>query len=308
MLYSNNDSNTTSSPFNQLISGQRELTPLERLVSHQLLTSLPLNDKPMLNPNVQNFHQPVNPTQGISQPSPFQNSLLSYLSLNRTNFHSLPQLSNLTKDEKFDRDHMTNKEGSINTSIKLEENKYTSNSSRKEYLASIEGLIKTEHIPQSTNPMASRNIPEFTAGKPALADLTQLFPEWDLGQIVAFLSNEDDSVVQETQEELTNKRLERELLENDEDTANPSAPKVRKTRAWKNKFFTANSVPQKKVTPVSSKITYIKRLKQVTGLKEINSDRAHKLLTENFMDPKKAVLKVKRNLSYYQKFLSSESE
>jgi len=55
---------------------------------------------------------------------------------------------------------------------------------------------------------------------------------------------------------------------------------------------------------LNNKSTYIKRIQALTGLKEVDLDKAFKLLQENEMEPKKVIWKIKKDAEYYRRFLS----
>jgi len=307
LLYPNTEQNVASvAPLSRLALLQQERELIENRLAGQLALSHESVDRTLVKSEEQSIHPTIYPIQNSTYAS----------FLNQTIFPHYTHQQGFSKDSSQEipvKQNGNKKKNNRNTlprseliRVKQEEMKNEVETRNEE--TSMRSQELTQDHPKSLSLNLNANSSVFSAGEPALAELTQLFPEWDLGQIVAFLTNEDESVVKETQEELSSKRKEKELLEKDDNETNLRGQKIRKTRAWKSKVFQLAPGSQKKTTPLASKITYIKRLKQVTGLNEINEQKAHKLLTENFMDPKKAVLKVKRNFDFYVKYLKPENE
>jgi len=163
---------------------------------------------------------------------------------------------------------------------------------------------ETNELDIKEEEIEGQNCAPISIEKPPLLGLTEEFPEWDLGQIITFLLSSDSEKLEQTQKELIEKRVEKSLLEHDtEADVNSIGLKIKKTRAWKNKVFSKNSKPTS-MDVLNNKSTYIKRIQALTGLKEVDLDKAFKLLQENEMEPKKVIWKIKKDAEYYRRFLS----
>jgi len=151
-----------------------------------------------------------------------------------------------------------------------------------------------------------------------LTDLIKEFPDWDLGDIINFVTTESDPlIIEETKKRAALEReeaLKRALEENqkkeaspikeedneDEDEFDENGRKRIKTRLWKNKNPNHLKPSNLKNNKGYVNRTFLMKVKQLLAIDSVDEDKVYKLLQKHQMEPKKALKTIRRNLEFYK--------
>jgi hypothetical protein len=158
-------------------------------------------------------------------------------------------------------------------------------------------------------------------GSSVLIDLIKDFPDWDLGDIINFLTTETDPlVIEETKkravlekEEAMKRALEEakkleevpipeEESEEEEELEeiDENGRKRIKTRLWKKKDPSQIKPSNVKNNKGYVNRTFLLKVKQLLEIENIDEEKVHKLLVKHQMEPKKALKSLRKNLEHYK--------